>query len=198
MPPKKKRNNFKKGKYLDAKIKRVIQKNIETKFVVWPYDTTVQDPGRTPLDNNLADISTGTTPNTRIGNQIHLTGLHAKFMCRQVDTTNLVRMVLYIPKDPTDTMRAAGVDYLEAIDLDRFTVLYDKLLNMNNAGKNQQLITLNRKFNTGAKRGIGVQYTGTTGTSIIKNKLSLYWVSDSGVVTDPILKGFARLYYKDA
>lgn len=199
MAPRKKTTRNAKSDYaLTKKINQAIQRNIETKFIVWPYNTTIQDPGRVTLDNPMLNMASGSTPNTRVGNQIYCTGLHGKFVLRNADTTNIVRMVLYIPKDPTDTLQASSVDYLEAIDLDRFTILMDRVYHLNDAGGNQRMVTIGKKFNTGTRRGIQVQYTTTSGLSCIKNNIRLYWVSDSGAIPDPIIEGYIRAYYKDA
>lgn len=180
-------------KYVQSKI----EANQETKHLNYTYNTSVTDEIRTPLDTLLVDVDQGDTANQRSGNQLFVTGIYGRFAFRQADTTNLIRVILYIPKDPSDSLTSGLVDYIGAVDLDRFTVLSDKLVNVNVAGKNQQVMTLARKFNKGIKKGITVQYTDGTGSNCTKNNLRLYMVSDSAATADPSVYGYMRIYYKD-
>lgn len=181
-----------------AYVQQAIARNQETKHLTLSYDTTVQDAARAPLDNSIVAIGQGDTQETRTGNQILVTGLYGRFMVRSADTTNFVRAVLYIPKDPTVTLTSVALDYIDSIDQDKFTVLYDRVFNLNTAGGNQKIFTIARKFNRGARKGIQVQYSGTASTDQSRNNLHLYFVSDSTVVSDPPIYGYMMTYFKDA
>lgn len=199
MPYKYNKNKNGVNRAVQRYVNKQIGKNIETKFGIVNWDTTVQDEGRTPIDQSLVALAVGDTQSSRTGNQLRLTGLYGQFICRQADTTNIVRMILYIPKNKTVTMSAAGgIGVLSAVDLDKFTVLEDKLLHMNNVGGNQKYAKIAKKFNRGSRAGIKVQYDGTTATDVTENDLRLYVVSDSTVINDPAFLGNMRTYFKDA
>lgn len=180
-------------------VQRTISKNIETKQRDLSWDCiSIQDPGRTPIASNLIDLSQGDTQNTRAGNQVFVTGFYGKFVVAGADTTNIVRMVVYIPRDPTDTLAADTIGVTSLIDQDSYTVLYDKYITTSSAGENAKVFTVAKNFHRGSRKGLRVIWNGVGTTDITKNFIKLYVVSDSGAVSDPCLSGHLRTYYKDA
>lgn len=183
-----------------AQVQKMINSNIETKFHTNSWSSSgIQDVGRTPIDADLNNVAVGTGAANREGHQISLTGLYGKFVVTGADATNIVRVILYIPKDPTSSLSSVGgIGISTLIDQDRFTVMYDKYFTTTSNGPNQKVFTIARKWNKGSRKGIQTQFYGGASTDFAKNRLKLYVVGDSGAVSDPSLTGNIRCYFKDA
>lgn len=180
------------------KVLSVVQKTQETKQLVHHFDNVaIQDPGRTPFSIDLIDLGSGAGASERMGNRVTVTGYHAKLTMNAGDGINNVRIIIYIPKNPTATL--STLTYSQAIDLDSYTVLHDKIYPVSNtAGMYSRYFTISKKFNKKGKAGMHVHFSGTGSTDFEKNRLRLYVVGDSGAIPDPYLAGHIRVYYKDS
>lgn len=158
----------------------------------------IQDAGRAPSSTHITGVSQGDGATNRTGNQVFLSGLYGKFVVTMTstDTTNIFRVVLYIPKSAATTM--TGINTTDLIDVDQYTILYDRMFPVGAGGPVSRIFTIARKFNKGSRKGITVQYSGPNAADVVKNKMLLYVVSDSTAVPDPTLSGNIRLYFKDA
>lgn len=186
-----KKNNLKKY------IKSALAKQIETSSVVTLYTgQTVQDNGRTPVDSSLATIAQGTDEAQRVKNQVHITGIRGDMFITGSDSTNAIRVILYIPKDANYSMNneSPKLPFNGAVDLDKFTVLKDFFVCTSSTGANCKRLRIRKRF---SGNGVRVQYSGPSGGTFTKNPIYLYMVSDSLAVGDPTVNGYVRLYYKD-
>lgn len=182
-----------------SQVKALVRKQQETKFVGLSYAAQpIQDALRTPVDTDMNGVAVGTGYAARIGHQITVTGYHGEFMFTGADATNIMRMVIYVPKDPDDSLSADITGVTTLIDLDRYTVLMDRLIGTTSGGVNQQRVVFKKKFAKGNRRGMQTQFFGTNATDFSKNRLRLYITSDSGAISDPTVSGRFRCYYKDA
>lgn len=175
---------------------RRIEKNQETHFGYNSLSAVgIYDNARSGRSYELTDIDQGDTQYTRTGNSIFVTGFYFRGYLTCADTTNLVRVIMYIPKDPSSVLAPSPQSNL---DMDVCTIIYDKLFTLAyQQDTHQRILIIKKKFNRGRKRGIHVQYEDGTGTNVTKNKIMLYFVSDSAAVSDPTIDGQARLYFKD-
>lgn len=179
--------------YVNTKL----QKSQETKSVLASWNEVTIDPVTgTLITQNLSACSQGDTQNTRTGNSITVTGLYGKFAVVGADSTNVVRVIVYMPHDPDYVM--SGIDIHSFVDQDRMTVLYDKYITVSTNGPGIKPFTIARKFNRGRRSGIHCKFDGTTATDLAKNPLKMYVVSDSVATPDPTLTGNIRCYFKDA
>ena len=176
----------------------MISKSQETKTQQFHFPTDTQ---LTPAGTNynIVEVAGGTSQQQRVGNQIKLTSFRLKGIL-SLDhgfTGNLwdiVRVVLYIPKDPDDTLNL-GVS--EAIDLDQFTILSDRLIPM---GSNHDACKLYNKvllFKKGRRTGMNVQFSSDLATAVTKNNIKMYMVCKSAANT-PKFNGYWRFYFKDS
>lgn len=147
------------------------------------------------IDQSLTDINQGLTQSTRIGNSVRLTSLYGDFFLTGADTTNSVRMILYIPKNVTTNL--STLSFNAAPDLDQVTILQDRLFTFTANGNNCIRFKIKKKFDFGRRSGIHITYTDGTGTNITKNKMRLLLVSDSTVAPHPVLNGYLRIFYTD-
>lgn len=200
MPYKKKKKTStfyrrKKNYVTRSQVNQMIAARQETKFRVlsWNADS-VQDSGRTPITADWCQVGQGHGQSAREGDQILVTGYYGKFQIAGADTTNIVRMIIYISKENT-TM--SGVSTYDLVDLDKYTILEDKIVTLSQNGEFIKSFTLGKKFNRGAKKGMTVQFDGNTGADVVKNDIKMYVVSDSLAVSDPTFSGNVRLYFKD-
>lgn len=187
---KKKRGNF------ASKVRKVMYKTLETKQTSLSFNATaIQDPGRTPITANLA-VDQGDTQNTRTGNSIMLTGLIFNYQIIAADTTNIVRILLYIPHD-VDFVHS--VNTYQLTDQDTSTTLAERFVVVSTqAGPNIKRGQIKLSFTRNGRKGIAMKYSGASSSDLAKNCIKLYVVSDSGAINDPTLSGNLRLYYKDA
>lgn len=175
-----------------SKVRKVIDKVSETKTAAGDEDFTISDAG---VDIKPVAMHTGIEQNQRIGNVIKLVSFQCTLFGIKADTTNVVRFILHIPHCATDTL--TNVDGLgtplavnESVDLDRFTVLSDTVRIMS-PGSEHYFYNLYKKLRA------RVHYSSNLSTSVEKNNLVLYIVSDSTAPGHPSVKGHWRLKYKD-
>ena len=187
------RKGRKRGKARKSEIQRVIDSNLETKeaFVTF-NETVIQDVGRTPYNQALTNVAGGTGQTNRVGNQIRVQSVRLRAAITFPDSTNLVRVILYSPKQALSVM--SGIDVFSLVDLDRFNIYHDKLYTGGAAGPVSSLIRISKRF---WGRGRAVQFYGTAGTDWANAPLFLYVVGDSGAIADPLLTGHVRTFYKD-
>lgn len=185
---------------ISKRVRRYVSKKIaanqETKQRLLTYDQqSIQDGGRTPVSTGLTAVTQGMSQNERIGNEIRVTGLFAKFFFVAADTTNAIRFIIYRPRDPTDTLSNAEVYSL--IDQDAYDIVLDKLITVSTNGPGVVSRTFALNFHRGAKNGMRFHFTGSTNTSYGNSPLRLYVVSDSQATGDPTMTGNVRVYFKD-
>lgn len=180
-------------------VQQTISGNIETKFANHPYNLTAIPWGTSGgLEVSLSAVAQGDSQITRSGNQIFVTGIHSRLWLSLGDSTNIVRVIMYIPRNSvSDTLGAGTVTIHTAIDVDRFTILMDKTVFLN-ADTPYKMINLGKKFNKGARKGIRVQFDGSAVTDLASNPIKLYFVSDSSASAHPALNGNIKCYFKDA
>lgn len=176
-------------KYINKKI----QSNFESKHI--NHNGTAVNISNAVLNTPLCSIIQGNDEDDRNGNVIFVTGFFGRYTFTYGDATNIIRVVLYIPKDKDDTLALIphGI-----IDKNQFTVLEDRTIGVSSAGPGIKTITIKKKFNKGVKRGIKVEYDGTLGTDITSNSIKLAWVSDSAAAAHPQVTHYSTLYFKDA
>lgn len=196
MPYKRKRTKTYRKRNFKKAIQAVINSNLETKQRdIELNSVAIPDQALGGITYELPYLTQGDGQNGRTGNLINVTGIYSMFHFRAADTTNAIRIILYIPKCPTDEV---AVDYYELIDQDKYTVLYDRLISLSTQGPTSKTVSLRRSFKRGGKKGIAVHYSSGTANAYTKNAIKLYFVSDSGAVTHPDVSGFLRMYFKDA
>ncbi len=176
-------------------IKREVAKGSETKTKVLDNSNSITDSARTTISNSLIDLDQGITQDTRIGNQIRVTSMKYDWFFTGADSTNSIRVIIYVPKDPNTVL--SGVGFNQAPDLDQFTILKDLFICTGGTGGNCVRRNGWIRFNRGNRSGMMVNYSDGEGTSVTKNNLMVYMVSDSLAVADPQVNGFVRIYYKD-
>lgn len=190
---------FRKRRFNFAKsVKRIVQKQAETKFGLTTYsDETIDGTGATPVSTHLTAIGQGDNQNNREGNRITLTGIHGRIHFQRdasaSSNSTTIRAVLYHPK--ADAAELSTTDITDSIDMDKYTVLMDRLIIIPD-DRDAAYMDIRRKFNFGKRSGINVQYSGSSGANISKNALYLYMVSDE-TTYPPFGNGIIRTYFKD-
>lgn len=179
-------------------VQKTINRNSETKFRLISYNgQAITDTARTPINILLQNITQGDSQTQRQGNQIIVTGLFFSLTFLYADDTNIVRLIIYMPKDITDDMATDTISVNTAIDLDKYTVLEDRKVFVDNTSHKQAKFNYKKKFNKGTRRGLQTIWHSTAGGDVTKNAIKFYVVSDSTAISDPAMSGEVRLYYKD-
>ncbi len=196
MPRNKKGFSSEQRRQISRIAKKTTQRMSETKYNSGIFSSlAIQDAGRTPVSEAVTEIQQGDSAVQRIGNRVKVTGFYGKFTITYADTTNIVRVIMYMPRNPTSTL--STIDTNDLIDFDDFNILYDKSFAVSSGGPGTKNITISRKWNRGNKSGINVFYASGSSTDYAKNPIFLYVVSDSAGVPDPTINGNYRLYFKD-
>lgn len=188
------KRKFKKKTNLKKMIKNMISHSQETKTCANTLNITMSDVG---VNYDMSSIGGGSTQQTRIGNAYKMTSYRLKGGVYGADTTNLCRIIIYVPKDATHLIPTSTQPFTP-LDLDRFTVLSDRLITTSQSGPNCKLYNKVCLFNKGRRTGMTVRFTDDASSSVVKNRLMLYVVSDSSAVSHPNFKGWWRFYFKDA
>lgn len=176
-------------KHIRQFVQSKINVNQETKHV----NSNVVSLGisSTATNVDVLNIAQGTDRFERVGNDIRVTGFYGRFQMIGGDATNVIRAIMYIPKDPSATLTGANTYGL--IDPNVATILYDRLHVTTLNGPNTKVFTMAKKFKG---KGLHVEWDDT-GT-IKKNRIRLLFVSDSGASLHPTLDYHWACYYKDA
>lgn len=175
-------------------IKTMIAKSTETKTQAGVHNVTMSDVG---VNYDMSSIGGGTHQNQRIGNSYTMTSYRLKGGVYGSDTTNLIRIIIYIPKDATHLIPTSTQPF-DPVDLDRFTILSDRIITTASNGPNCKLYNKVCLFNRGRRKGLHVQFTDNLASSVVKNRLLVYMCSDSSASSHPSFKGWWRFYFKDA
>ena len=164
----------------------------EKKFTYKTWNATSIPDQSAPISQHLTDIFAGTSQGERVGNKVKVTGMYGHLFVNAADTTNSVRIIVYIPKDPSIAL--AGLSFYQHPDEDNYTILIDKYVCVSTNGPGCKMVSLRRKY----KNGINVQFDGTGSGDRATNPIWIYAVSDSGAVSHPDMSGYLYTYYTDA
>jgi len=182
---------------LKKMIKNMIQGSIETKTVSTSMDVGVSTVG---VNYDISSIHQGTEQHERVGNMFTMSSFRFKsaFFHNQnsVDNSQLCRVVLYFPKNVTDTI-STGTSAVALIDKDRYNVISDRLVPLSRNGQPCRLYNLVKLFNKGLRKGVHIRFSDVTANDFEQNRLMMYLVSTSAV-NFPVVKGWWRFYFKDA
>lgn len=184
---------------IKALANQVVQRNLETKFKDNEYNgTSVGTVLGGTVDDDLILVAQGTGASARDGDVINLTGFTVEGHITAGDNSNVVRVIIYIPKDPTDKISTETTPYdiYHDVDLNKFAVLHDKRYPC--GIYMPKVFSIKRKFNKGARRGIRVNWYGGASNQFSKNRILMYLVSDSVASAHPKFSGYAKMWYKDA
>lgn len=156
--------------------------------------TPFSDPTVTADRFELTNIDVGDRDDERIGNEIQLRSVYAKFTCRNVVATSTwVRFILYSNKVPNaDNVPVESM--ADFIEKNNFTIWVDKWVyctdNVAGGGGNG-IVTIKFKF----KPYMKTQWTGILGTTVKKGDLSLSIIPSN--TEGAQINGYINVYYKD-
>lgn len=219
-----KKSYYKKGNSVKKQIKREIRKNVEVKFYGQQWDeasvsTLNQDPSGHL--RNMTTISQGVDKINRIGNKIHIIGLHVKGMLRNNGSgTNYLRFVALIPKNVIDTVDTLDSTLLEdpngsdvpvttgatglnamyyPINKESHVVLMDKVFKVSAANVDG---SDSRQFNMFKKLNRNAIFTSTSATSLRSNQVlcAIFAAEGPDDTSTGVFIEFhasARLYFTD-
>lgn len=180
---------------MNQKIQQVINSNLERKHAGNTLNAVSYSTTGTGYD--VVDFAQGIDTNERIGREVRVTSFRMQGVWHFADTTNVIRMILYIPKDPSVGISPASVYSL--LDHDSFTILLDKYIAVGSGGPAVKVMNYVRSFTRkGKSKGMKVRYNGTASTSTTLNRMKLYIVSDSGAAVHPTFTGTYNTYFTDA
>ncbi len=189
------------GKSLTAKVNRILDKRIETKFNTDNFAQT--DILTTPLFQEVTAITQGVGEGQRIGNQINPTYMEAKLafiapIAATLGSPFIRVMVVQSRREALvvgDMPAAVG----DAPDYDQMNIFYDKLLQIGNFETSAgNPVGLAWNFQKVLKRQMGVkqtiQYDSNDGNAAAGG---LYVFAIGGDVDIDVSDGYITLKYKD-
>lgn len=171
-------------------VNKILDSKIEKKRISYTWNASTV--GTTPAETNLtASIIEGTSSNERVGHSVTLTGLYGKFTVTAADDSNVVRLVIYRPRDPADNLANDALTVKGSIDPDKYFVYSDRLVLVSAITKYLAQTTFKLNMNN-----LKCRYDTATGEAI-QNPVRVFQVSDSAVSSHPTLDGHLYLYYND-
>ena len=178
-------------------VQKEISKNLETKEDVAQYAAVTIGDVASGLNRNysLVDIAQGTGQQQRIGNSVMCTGAHIRLGFKPGSLDELMRVIIYSPKDVSQTLTSTSVETL--VDLDQFNILYDRVWAMGSTGQGGVSSTINLSFTRGGRKGRKLGWSGSGATTYTQGPLFMYIVSTKNGATYPTFTGSHRLFYKD-
>lgn len=186
-----------------SQVKRMISLRQETK--VFPIYFNATNVPTTPAIVHLTSISQGVGAQSRIGQEIRLVAMKARYEWRVADSTNTIRMIVFQwHGDSTDTPTSAdileddtggtGQPWLSPTKFfaRNFTVLRDKLADIEVAANEVITGTWTIPLKKIRKR-VTFGASNASGT----NHIYILFLSDSTATTHPTLSVFGKLMFKD-
>lgn len=188
------------SKRLKSIVQGMINKNKETKFrQEQSISVNVGDVSAAATNHRTINaIATGDDENTRQGNAIYIRSFWMRGTLQLADTSNVLRIILYTPKNPDDSLSNA-LDWNQHPDQDKFIVWRDKTITVDTYNPQKQFVITKSWTRARGKNipGMKATYSNTAGTDIESNSLKLYMVSDSGTVSHPQVDFRYYMYFKD-
>ena len=185
---------------LTKKVKDVLWRNTETKYVDVPIDITASTVlGAGYVDfNNATVIPVGAGRNNRVGNKIKIIGMRYDFVLIPGDDYNEVRIFLASNRDGASLSQNI-ITYLQGPpDTEQYKILRDIHTQCVFAEATASTSVPYKKYYKGYhKLNMNVQYVPVQNTPSEGGMLGIQFHSDSSLVPNPQVKGFARIYYKD-
>lgn len=184
-------------------VKRQINRNIETKYVVNQFNPAYVDVFGHFYTLNT--IQQGLTDGERIGDSINFKRCFFKYTIVRAATEsyNFVRVIIFqykqnntVAPSTTTILNGSNPTYLSQYNYDNrfnYAILYDKIHSVNN---DRPAITVrSRTFNKWAKKKIQfANGTSTQGT----NHMYVFVISDSTIPQGPQITGHFVFQYTDA
>ena len=180
-----------------AYVNRVVKRSVETKY----YDVTQSDsPSTTPTITQINTVSQGDGADNRDGNVIFGTSLMLRGNVAVADTTNIVRVIVFVDKNSNGSAPTASnilqvstdpKSPINIVNRHRFHVLRDMQFSLSTYGPG----ALN--FKEYVKLGrLRMDFNGSDTTARM-NGLYILTMSDSGSVSHPPCKWYSRLRFTD-
>lgn len=184
-------------------IQKIVREMAETKRYLWNnINSAIGLAGGAPnaLEYNMtASIIQGDSNSTRDGSQILYTSVYCNLQITFPDSTNNVRMIVYVyngPHTATPLINKAvsASTYWEPAG---FQVLHDKVYTGGTGGPVSKRIQKAFSFKRRKDGGVPIHYSGSGLNAEKNHMIGVYLVSDSGAVPNPTLTGYIVGYYKD-
>ena len=196
-------------------VKKMIYGAAETKHHTLSYDDEPMSTGGDIIA--LSDINHGTGDQHRIGDQIRVQKIYGQLVVKMATTltgTNnynkmfpAFRFLILQSKKSGPAVGDIPANYYDPVDVDKFYVLQDKLISLNNpmsindgtntyylAGPNKLKINM-KKLNNNL-----IQYNGNNAEPV-RNEIFMAFIPQNNDVGGTALpftySGFVQMYYKD-
>lgn len=191
-----------------SQVKTIVKRQLNSRLEWKHHDVnTTFTSGYNGDIYNLSNIDQGDTGSLRDGDAVYATSLQCRYQIVNADATNLQRLIIFQwngEDSPavSDILATVGTTRapLSPYEADKVgrnklaRVLYDRTFNLQEpfSGGSHQIIG---SFKVSLKkRHIQFQDGTTTGA----NKVFLLSVSDSSIVSHPIMNVYTRLWFQDA
>lgn len=184
-------------------IQRVIDKNLEKKFNYTLL--TNQLVANTGTNFDISQVAVGDSQLTRTGNQCRITGMYGQFtitpngstlLANPVIYVYIVRVLIYIPKEATDTITTLAFN--AECDPDKYNVLIDKSYPVTFSG-GVYAPRYKKSFKFKGTAGMVTQYHGASANNISKNPIRMFIVSDASAPSEqPYMSGHIKCFFTDA
>lgn len=172
----------------------------EKKRIAYANLTSVSTTG--VLGDISAQIVAGTTQATRVGSKIHYLSMYLNYGWAQADVPiQTVRLMMVHAKQALvigDFPTSGTVGIQQLFDTNKGKILYDKVHSFNSTITGTTMDQYDFRAKISLVGRVGQWVNGATSGSPIRGNIYLFAVSDSSVVTHPILEYGISISYYDA
>ncbi len=193
------RKNYKTNNSFSAKVNRILDKRIESKFDVSNFDQ--DDIATTPLFSELTNITQGVGVGDRVGNVINPTYCEIKLAFDSSTTAQEECFVRILVVQSREGQIVSG-DMPQGVgaspDYDQYNIIYDKLMKLTGNSGAGDTVSLAWNFQTSLRKAgmrRKVVYDDNTGNAISGG---VYVFAIASVTTCDINDGYTLIRYKDA
>lgn len=195
------RRTSKPSKVFTRKVRKVLNKSSEKKYLNYVNSSTVDNTGALIL--KLSEVSQGDTDTTRDGDQMTIRSLQFNMSFAIADTTNYVRVIFFqwlqntqmgLPTASNILLDVVTAPWLSPYSHDyryNFRILGDHLIRLDSQ---VPLVYKKMFFKRFARRK--VQYVGASSTAYTNGIFALV-VSDSSAVPHPSVQWSGKLNFSD-
>lgn len=204
MPYKKRTKRGGKGEAKIARIaKKVMARNVETKFIDIPISGTASTTGLYGVDFILASLyAVGAGSNNRIGNKIKVLGARYMLEVTPGDNFNVYRLLVIKRSDCDPIFSSTPLStLLGPVDTHQCSVVRDIIQQVRFApvdGSTSASVGLRKFYKGYLKLNRTIEFTGALNTPTRGCTMGLQFHSDSAIAPHPGIIGYVRVYYKDA
>lgn len=183
--------------------KRVYNSSGETKHHLKEGAYTIMDDNTAnSAFQPLSQVPQGDTDYARDGNMIRLTGMAINYVINASATPSFsnIRLAILQFKSNNVTVADTPSHYMDLLDLDKFNVLYDRTISLNDTQSTAHgkiRISFKNRGKKGARKQAYLTYDGSGTADPVTGALYLWACGDVAAPNEPLIDFHSMIWFKD-